>query len=791
MKVAILAPSPVPFGIGGAENLWGGLLTALNETAGIQADLIKLPTPERNLRELMASYARHAALDLTHFDRLITTKYPAWMCPHPHHTVYLQHKLRGLYDTYPPGLPLLPEPALVEALHLPPALAHVLLGQRSAESLLGQDLAALAQQLSLAVQALPDGHPGLDFPGPLARSLVHLLDALALHPLRIARHAAISKTVSQRADYFPPGCQVDVFHHPTSLGGLHEGASHTVFSASRLDPAKRIDLIIKAWRRSGIDLPLEIAGSGPDEQRLRALAGDDPRIRFLGRLTETELAKAYARAAFVPFVPLLEDYGLITLEAMLSGKAVLTVSDGGGTTELVHDGETGLIVEPEVMALADAMRRLAAAPEYTAEMGRAGLSRARAISWPALVDFLLQPPRRRPQALPRVLAINTYGMTPVDSGGRLRLSGLYGALARQLPVTFVNLDERLPAGSERLEEVSPGLLEWRIAPGAAWRHARMALDAELGVSAGDLMARAVDLLPEWQQALRVAARQADVVILAHPYGFPIWRSLGLDLPIIYEAHNVECDLKAAVYGDQVAALGQIAEIELGCLAASQGLITCSSHDQARFAELAGRLPPITAVLPNGVDLGCLPQRDARRVAELSGALGKRRPLALFMGSAHEPNRDAARCVMQAAADCPEIDFVIMGSVAQRLPPAALPNLRLLGVVSQAEKMLWLALADVGLNPIRRGGGTNLKLAEHAATGARLVSTAFGARGSGLAAGVHYVEVQSDDLAAACRAALALPEAEAARRAEAARAVVAQSDWRVLGERLAALVRQIA
>ena len=55
MKIAIIAPSPVPFTIGGAENLWWGLLNWINQNTNHQAELIKIPSPERNFRELVSS----------------------------------------------------------------------------------------------------------------------------------------------------------------------------------------------------------------------------------------------------------------------------------------------------------------------------------------------------------------------------------------------------------------------------------------------------------------------------------------------------------------------------------------------------------------------------------------------------------------------------------------------------------------------------------------------------------------------------------------------------------------
>ena len=115
MRIALVAPSAVPFTPGGAERLWWGLTTYVNRHTAHAMDLIKLPSPERNCWEIVQSYRQFSLLALDHFDMVISTKYPAWMVAHDNHVVYLQHTLRGLYDTYPGELPLrpalLPDPA--------------------------------------------------------------------------------------------------------------------------------------------------------------------------------------------------------------------------------------------------------------------------------------------------------------------------------------------------------------------------------------------------------------------------------------------------------------------------------------------------------------------------------------------------------------------------------------------------------------------------------------------------------------------------------------------------------
>lgn len=801
MRVAIVAPSPVPFIIGGAENLWWGMLRELNRRAGVVAELIKLPSPERNLVELIGSYRAFSRLDLSHFDLVISTKYPAWMVRHPNHMVYLQHKLRGLYDTCPAHLARPPDAAAVARLRLPPALESALLAGHGGESL---DAAEVAETL-LAALTRADAPPELlHFPGTFARAVVHLLDRIGMQPGHIRRYAAISRTVQERASHFPAGCHVEVCHHPTGLEGLAPAAlpdDAGIFTASRLVGGKRIDLLIDAYLRSGATLPLRIAGAGPEEQALRARAASHDGIQFLGRLTDAELAQAYARAAFVPFVPYQEDYGLITLEAMLCGRPVLTVSDSGGPTELIEDGVNGVIAAPDAQALGAAIARLSADPAGVAAMGLRARDRAAAIHWQAFGDWLLSGAApaaasacapapcaahvARP-AKPRLVVVNTFPVEPVVSGGKLRLFGLYRHLAQAFEVRFVNLaDTAMPRHARPL---APGVVEEVVPVTPRLREHARDLEQKLGVSAGDLAAAMhPDSVPQWLEALREQLRIAELAVCAHPYGFPALQAAGEPRPHLYEAHNVEYDLKAGMYGRHAWAAQLVRHFERQCAEQACGVTACSELDAERLRELYQLDGTPVAVLANGIEIAETPfvavaERQAR-----GSRLGKERPLALFMGSAHGPNLEAALLVLAAAARSPALDFAIMGSVCGMIDADARPgNVAMLGVVDAAEKSLWLGLADYGLNPVRAGSGTNLKLAEYTASGLLVLSTAFGARGSGLTAWEDFVPIEADDLAGALCAAHALDAGRHGALVASARAKVAASgDWRKIGERYAA------
>jgi len=383
MDVAIVAPCPIPYVIGGAENLYRGLQDHINEHTPHQAELIKLPSRELTFWELLESYRRFAELDLTGFDLVVSTKYPSWMIDHPRHVVYMLHKLRGLYDTY-------------HFLQLPdrhPTQADAVEALRAYMAEHAGEFAALGGFYE-RVEALRDA-PGLPddlfaFPGAFIRELLHWLDGVALVPGRIRRFGAISRTVADRAGYFPPGVDVFVGHPPTGLPGLRPTKHGSyLFTASRLDNAKRVALLVEAMRHVTRDVELRIAGSGPDAESLRAAAAGDDRIKFLGRVSSEQLASGYAGSRAVAFIPYEEDYGYVTLEAMLCAKPVITARDGGGTSELVTDGVTGVIAEPTAESLAAAIDRLWADRRAARRMGQAGRLRAERVTWGAIVDQLV------------------------------------------------------------------------------------------------------------------------------------------------------------------------------------------------------------------------------------------------------------------------------------------------------------------------------------------------------------------------------------------------------------------
>jgi glycosyltransferase involved in cell wall biosynthesis len=149
-----------------------------------------------------------------------------------------------------------------------------------------------------------------------------------------------------------------------------------------------------------------LSGEGGQSEKLRALAaklnvGD--RVHFIGHVTDEEKLALYAHCLGVFFGPYDEDYGYVTLEAMLAAKPVITCSDSGGPLEFTRADETGFIVAPEPAEVARAIDVLCSDKARATEMGKNGRETYRRmnISWRRVVERLTEPlptfPTRKPE----------------------------------------------------------------------------------------------------------------------------------------------------------------------------------------------------------------------------------------------------------------------------------------------------------------------------------------------------------------------------------------------------------
>jgi glycosyltransferase involved in cell wall biosynthesis len=326
MRICI-ANAQAPFVRGGAEYLADSLAQKLEEQ-GHQVASVRIPfkwyPPQTILEHVLA--CRMLRIPFGDPDLLIALKFPAYLLPFPHKKVWLLHQFRQAYElwgTQHQAIPNTPE------------------GRRIREMIIQADNIHL-------------------------REVKEIYTNSRIVARRLRRYNGIGVT----GVLYPPLLQPEIYR----WGGQRD----YFFYPSRLNPMKRQALAIEAMRFVKSRFRLVLAGKADQEQYLDLLRNLvkqyrlEERVTILGWISEQEKADWMANCYAALYIPYDEDsYGYVTLEAFHSSKAVLTLSDSGGTDEVIEDGVNGRILPPSAEALAAGMEELWSARQRTIEMGQA------------------------------------------------------------------------------------------------------------------------------------------------------------------------------------------------------------------------------------------------------------------------------------------------------------------------------------------------------------------------------------------------------------------------------------
>ena len=201
---------------------------------------------------------------------------------------------------------------------------------------------------------------------PLAAGL-RAWDRKSSHPRRLHRIVAISQSVAERIRRHW-GREARVIHPPVEVAPIAAAAAAVsgpgdfFLLVGGFTPYKREDLALAAFAELG--LPLVVAGDGPSRPRLQARAPKN--ARFLGRVSDAELARLYARCRGLIY-PQREDFGLVAVEAQAAGRPVAAFASGGAKDSVIPLDDpagrapTGVFFAPQTAAaLAAAVRQLEA-----------------------------------------------------------------------------------------------------------------------------------------------------------------------------------------------------------------------------------------------------------------------------------------------------------------------------------------------------------------------------------------------------------------------------------------------
>ncbi len=762
MRIALVSPTPVPPTYGGMDRLLEGLSSALRERH--PTDLITLPCDERSREGVLRGYYDFYNLDLGAYDRVITYKAPAYMVRHPNQVCYLSHRMRVFYDLYEPA---------------------------------------------------DEAHERM-------RDVIHWLDNWALDKKRVPHLFTVGETVTRRLVRFGNIASTPL-HHPTTFQPAEWHPGEYFLSVGRLHPWKRVDLIIRAFMKTRADCPLKIVGEGPQESALRELAQGDPRIEFVGSVSDSRLAELYSRALATVFPPIQEDMGLITFESFLSGKPLLTTNDSGEPSLIVEEGKTGFVTEATPDAMGERIEWMWAHREQVDAMGEACRTWMNPVTWDRLVSALLAAgdqieSQRVTVAAPsenyysangtngagaprpiHLLVTDNQIIDPPVGGGRIRILELYRHLPGDFTTTYVGAFD-YPGPIYRDQKLFGNfreILTPLTTPHFKAHHVLARLtrnDATIDVTM-PLLGR---WTPRYRRLLDQHIREADVLICAHPWMFPFLPPT--DRPKVYDSQNCEALVKGGLLSRTLAGrylAGRVKSTERLAVEQSNLTLACSDEDAQAFINLYGADPDRIIDVPNGVDCRAIEPADERVKSESRDKLGiTAETFAVFTGSNYIPNLEAAEFIIEQLAPAfPEVLFGLVGGVGpmyrERNPNRPIPsNVRLFGFVESHELLSVYRAADVALNPMLQGSGTNIKMLDYLAAGLPIVTTAKGSRGLKGTAGDDWIECPVENFVPELRQLLAAPERRSSLSLTGRRLAESSYDWAQIAGRLAEKLRAL-
>jgi len=207
----------------------------------------------------------------------------------------------------------------------------------------------------------------------------------------LSRIAAVSAFTAKRMQHAfgLPGGRFRIF--PNAVDGIDrrpdpKKGSRNILTVARLDlhdRGKNIDALIEAMvllKRRNVECTLQVVGEGPLKGELASLAREravEDRVELLGRISDAELAEAYARACLFAMPSSKEGFGIVFLEAWRHGLPVIC-GTGDAAAEIVTDGIDGFAVDPrDIEALSAKMTLLLDDPNRAFAMGEAGAEKVR------------------------------------------------------------------------------------------------------------------------------------------------------------------------------------------------------------------------------------------------------------------------------------------------------------------------------------------------------------------------------------------------------------------------------
>lgn len=334
----------------------------------------------------------------------------------------------------------------------------------------------------------------------------------------------------------------------------------------------------------------------------------------------------------------------------------------------------------------------------------------------------------------RILAFCFFpAFVPPANGGQSRLFHFYSALSHWHHITL--LTSTHIGGKEEVINHGLNFVERRIPKDDYFVRQYAALEQYSGVGdlSGPATAACGNLPTRLHQAYLEEYEQADIIFHDFPFTIDYDLFAGIDgKPRVYNAHNCETTLYRQLHPDgksqPIHELVRVAEQRM--IENADLVLYCNDGDLAAFREMAPDAGFDALYAPNGMT----PTAAIVHTREPKDNTFR----AVFMGSGHPPNAHAAEFIARTLA--PALSDIVFNIIGNCLPEGHYPaNLKRHGVVDDATKVSILNKANLALNPMEAGSGSNVKVLEYFAYGLPVLSTSFGMRGIQAEPGREYME----------------------------------------------------
>ncbi|TAN60378.1 glycosyltransferase [bacterium] len=336
----------------------------------------------------------------------------------------------------------------------------------------------------------------------------------------------------------------------------------------------------------------------------------------------------------------------------------------------------------------------------------------------------------RTMGIIRLLVADTAPLYPPLWGGPKRIWNLYSNLGDNFDVTYIGIDCGLGKiyFNRRIRDNFREVIRPITKIYYLFRYFELKF---LKNTAFDIFIHICIILDKGLKR-ELNKNKADILIASHPWTSVCFR-IKRGQVFIYDAHNCEYILiREILKGRWCKGIISffVRLIERDACRKADIIIAASETDKELFVKLYGVERKKIFIVPNGVSVKGVPSYEKRKEARIRLNISDDNPVLLFIGTRYKPNAEAAQFIInEVALRLPESNIVLLGGVSEYFRNISAPkNVRMVGRVNDIELYDWLAAADIGINPMFSGSGTNMKVLDYFSFGLPVIATWMGIRG---------------------------------------------------------------